>query len=67
MANTGVLPFVRGIDFTNNDFSVSSSLDLAGYLFHPTNSVLKISRIGWEISKCGTVDERRSMVKIRQN
>lgn len=23
MANTGVLPFVRGIDFTNNDFSVS--------------------------------------------
>lgn len=23
MANTGVLPFVRGVDFTNNDFSVS--------------------------------------------
>lgn len=24
MANTGVLPFVRGVDFTQNDFSVSS-------------------------------------------
>jgi hypothetical protein len=23
MANTGVLPFVRGVDFTSNDFSVS--------------------------------------------
>lgn len=23
MANTGVLPFVRGIDFSNNDFAVS--------------------------------------------
>lgn len=23
MANTGVLPFVRGVDFTNNNFSVS--------------------------------------------
>lgn len=23
MANTGVLPFVRGIDFSNNDFEVS--------------------------------------------
>lgn len=23
MANTGVLPFVRGVDFTKNDFSVS--------------------------------------------
>lgn len=23
MANTGVLPFVRGIDFSNNDFGVS--------------------------------------------
>ena len=22
MANTGVLPFVRGVDFTNNDFKV---------------------------------------------
>lgn len=26
MANTGVLPFVRGVDFTSNDFSVSISL-----------------------------------------
>lgn len=25
MANTGVLPFVRGVDFTSNDFSVSAS------------------------------------------
>jgi hypothetical protein len=25
MANTGVLPFVRGVDFTSNDFSVSVS------------------------------------------
>lgn len=25
MANTGVLPFVRGVDFTNNNFSVSQS------------------------------------------
>lgn len=24
MANTGVLPFVRGVDFTSNDFSVSN-------------------------------------------
>jgi hypothetical protein len=24
MANTGVLPFVRGVDFTSNDFSVSA-------------------------------------------
>jgi len=24
MANTGVLPFVRGIDFSNNDFKVST-------------------------------------------
>jgi len=23
MASTGVLPFVRGVDFTSNDFSVS--------------------------------------------
>lgn len=23
MANTGVLPFVRGLDFSNNDFEVS--------------------------------------------
>lgn len=23
MANTGLLPFVRGVDFTCNDFSVS--------------------------------------------
>lgn len=23
MANTGLLPFVRGVDFTSNDFSVS--------------------------------------------
>lgn len=23
MATTGVLPFVRGVDFTKNDFSVS--------------------------------------------
>lgn len=28
MANTGVLPFVRGVDFTNNDFSVSKFVDL---------------------------------------
>lgn len=27
MANTGVLPFVRGIDFTKNDFSVSTQVD----------------------------------------
>lgn len=26
MANTGVLPFVRGIDFSNNDFEVSTLL-----------------------------------------
>lgn len=26
MANTGVLPFVRGVDFTQNDFSVSTNL-----------------------------------------
>lgn len=25
MANTGVLPFVRGINFAKNDFKVSSS------------------------------------------
>lgn len=25
MANTGVLPFVRGVDFTNNNFSVSQN------------------------------------------
>jgi hypothetical protein len=25
MASTGVLPFVRGVDFTSNDFSVSAS------------------------------------------
>ena len=24
MANTGVLPFVRGVDFTNNNFKVCS-------------------------------------------
>lgn len=24
MANTGVLPFVRGVDFSRNDFGVSS-------------------------------------------
>lgn len=24
MANTGVLPFVRGVDFSNNDFKVST-------------------------------------------
>lgn len=28
MANTGVLPFVRGIDFSNNDFEVSTLLML---------------------------------------
>lgn len=27
MANTGVLPFVRGIDFTKNDFSVSKIIN----------------------------------------
>ena len=26
MANTGLLPFVRGVDFTSNDFSVSIKL-----------------------------------------
>jgi hypothetical protein len=30
MANTGVLPFVRGVDFTNNDFSVSISGEIFG-------------------------------------
>lgn len=28
MANTGVLPFVRGVDFSNNDFEVSIMLHL---------------------------------------
>jgi hypothetical protein len=26
MANTGVLPFVRGVDFTRNDFSVNLTI-----------------------------------------
>lgn len=36
MANTGVLPFVRGIDFSNNDFEVSiNSIKLSHlYEFH---------------------------------
>lgn len=55
MANTGVLPFVRGVDFSRNDFSVS-------IYFMTIISVLLImskweqfkscdfSFIGWEIS-----------------
>lgn len=29
MANTGVLPFVRGVDFTHNNFSVSQTSKLS--------------------------------------
>lgn len=32
MANTGVLPFVRGIDFSNNDFAVSILLNIHFFL-----------------------------------
>lgn len=32
MANTGVLPFVRGINFAKNDFKVSSS-DFCIFIF----------------------------------
>lgn len=32
MANTGVLPFVRGVDFAHNDFSVSQILFLIQFL-----------------------------------
>jgi len=34
MANTGVLPFVRGIDFSNNDFEVSILLHQKYYFKH---------------------------------
>lgn len=34
---TGVLPFVRGVDFTKNDFSVSLSEDVISF-FHNINN-----------------------------
>ncbi|KAJ8986052.1 hypothetical protein NQ317_013938 [Molorchus minor] len=43
MANTGVLPFVRGVDFTRNDFSVRRQISQCGKL-HDRVQWLKLDR-----------------------
>jgi hypothetical protein len=39
MASTGVLPFVRGVDFTSNDFSVSL-FTVLNKLYHKIHTMI---------------------------
>lgn len=54
MANTGVLPFVRGVDFTKNDFSVSKSCvpnhsrRLVNGLMHPRDAEIVVQPAAFE-------------------
>jgi len=52
MASTGVLPFVRGVDFTSNDFSVSLFTVLNKWYYKINTMNLSFST--W----CFTLDEK---------
>ena len=40
MANTGVLPFVRGVDFSKNDFGVSTKSVINNIIFNVNRSFI---------------------------
>lgn len=44
MSNTGVLPFVRGVDFTRNDFSVSFNYEIIHNLYIIDDFILFLAR-----------------------
>lgn len=79
MANTGLLPFVRGVDFTCNDFSVSIGEQSKCICWLIRDDIIPLTYVllfiimwpkffaGWEVSWSYSVHDRAAVAAAWQD